>query len=76
MIPMSWAGILGIFVGLFYLIASGDETKIQVLIEAIQDLRWGGETRNISDVARRSSRRQESGSARNVSVVAGDTGAP
>ena len=54
MIPMSWAGILGIFVGLFYLIASGDETKIQVLIEAIQDLRWGGETRNISDVARRS----------------------
>ena len=41
MIPMSWAGILGIFVGLFYLIASGDETKIQVLNEATQDLRRG-----------------------------------
>ena len=52
MIPMSWAGILGIFVGLFYLIASGDETKIQVLIEATQDLRWGG--RNAQHQRRRS----------------------
>jgi hypothetical protein len=43
MIPMSWAGILGIFVGLFYLIASGDETKIQVLIEATRDEATTGE---------------------------------
>ena len=41
MTPMSWAGLLGVLLGLFYLIASGDETQARMSEEATQELQWG-----------------------------------